>query len=123
MKVRGRLADRSELIAEVAIQGSEPFRKLHRTSPMCVETHNPVIHILHLRRFDERVRQVLARWLEGVIDLEAAARLDQRADNLDLPIEECCPPIRSPPPEYAEASLLRAGAKHAGADETTGACA
>jgi len=64
------------LIAEVAIQGFEPFRKLHITFPICVETHNPVINILHLGRLDERVRKVLASWLERVIDLKAAARLD-----------------------------------------------
>ena len=53
MKVRGRLTNRGELIAEVAIEGFKPFRKLHATLPIFVESHNPIINILHLGRLDK----------------------------------------------------------------------
>ena len=53
MKVRGRLTNRGELIAEVAIDGFKPLGKLHATLPMFVKSYNPIINILYLGQLDK----------------------------------------------------------------------
>src|SRR5271163_3485482 len=62
-----RLADASELIAEVAIERLKPVRQFDHCFAAGIGCDITVIDILHLRRFDGRVVEVFVGGIERVI--------------------------------------------------------
>src|SRR6266478_8129191 len=42
-------SDARQLITELLVEGSEPSRKLHYGFTLCIQVHDPVVDVLHVR--------------------------------------------------------------------------
>jgi hypothetical protein len=65
-----RLADRCELIAEVAIQRLEIFGQGDPDVAVGVQRRDTVVDVHHVGRFDERVIEIFIGGVEGIVDFE-----------------------------------------------------
>src|SRR5579859_1007056 len=64
-----KLADRCELVTEVAIKRLKVVRHRHDSLAVRVRCHVAIVDVLHVWRLDEGVRQVLILRIERMIDL------------------------------------------------------
>jgi hypothetical protein len=63
-------ADDGKLVPEIAVQSGEVFGQLDEGIAIGIRRRIAVIDIHHVRRFDERVREIFVFGIERVIDLE-----------------------------------------------------
>src|SRR5262249_57044924 len=82
-----RSADGRQKITEIPIERTEPIRQGHDRLAPGVQLRNPIVDVLHIRRFDERVRKELVGGIERMIDLERAAAFRQISGDLNIAIE------------------------------------
>ncbi len=85
------LADDSELIAEIAVQGFKPIRQMNYGIALRIGDHVAVVDVHHVRRFDEGVVEVLIGGIERVIDLERTAGFGEFAVNIHVSVEPRSP--------------------------------
>ena len=81
-----------ELIAEVAVEGFEPFGHVDDSESLRVGGYVAVVDVHHVGRFDEGVIEVLVGGIDGVIDLERAGSLGEIAVDVDVAEEEAAKP-------------------------------
>jgi hypothetical protein len=72
-----KLTDNGELISEIPIQGLKPFGQIDHRDSFAVSGHIAIVDIHHVRRFDERMIEVLVGRIEWVVDLEGTAGLSE----------------------------------------------
>src|SRR5271163_3534940 len=82
-----RLADASELIAEVAIERLKPVRQFDHCFAAGIGCDITVIDILHLRRFDGRVVEVFVGGIERVIYMHGSNGPNDTARDINLALE------------------------------------
>src|SRR5262245_45311106 len=75
----GKGADDGELVTKVLIQGFKPIRQNDGGVALGIRRGGAVIDVHHVRRFHERMREVLVLRVERVVDLERAAAFCQVA--------------------------------------------
>src|SRR5579863_8231969 len=85
---RSKATNTSELVAEIAVQHAEPVRHLDSCLTVCVQRGHAVIDVLHVRRLDERMVEVLICWIERVIDFERTTCLREVAIDVDIAVEK-----------------------------------
>ncbi len=81
---RSIAAKTGQLVAKVAVEGFEPAGKFDSRLPTGIEHDDAIIDVLHLRRLHEGVGEILAGWIEGMIDLEGSRALGQRPLYIDI---------------------------------------
>src|SRR5579863_2218244 len=67
---RGKSANASELIAEVAVEYTEPLRHLNDGLAVRIERCHTVINVLHVGRLDEGVVEIFVSRIERMVNLE-----------------------------------------------------
>lgn len=87
---RGIATQAGQLVAEIAIERSEPVRQGHDSLTIGIEDGHSIIDILHIWGLYKGVVQALVRRVERMIDQEAAATLREGAGHIDSPIKQCC---------------------------------
>src|SRR5262249_27884545 len=61
--------------------GLDPFRQLHGRRALDIQRHEPVIHVLHIRRFNGGMTEIFVRRIKRVLNTEELAlRLDGTRD-------------------------------------------
>src|SRR2546425_10067444 len=81
---RSIAAKTGQLVAKVAVEGLEPVGEFNARFSAGIEQHNAIIEVLHLRRLHEGVGEILAGWIERMIDLEGPRALGQGAPHVEI---------------------------------------
>jgi hypothetical protein len=84
----GKLADRRQLIAEIAVQRFEPAGQRDRGVAPAVGDDGAVVDVFHVRGFDEGVIQVLVGRVQRMVDLERSAGLGKIAVHQHIAVFE-----------------------------------
>lgn len=83
-----RLADRCELIAEVAIQRLEILGQGDPDFAIRVHRGDAVVDVHHVGRFDEGVVEIFVSGIERIVDFERAAALGDIAGNCEVSLDD-----------------------------------
>src|SRR5437764_3844201 len=81
-------SDSVKLVTEILIQGAEIIWHGHHRFTLFIQGHGAVIDVLHVRRLNKGVVEVLVSRIQGVIDLERAATLSEIAIYLNVAAEQ-----------------------------------
>src|SRR5579863_563555 len=85
------LADYGELIAEIAVQGFKPIRQRNYGIALRIGDHVAVVDVHHVRRFDERVVEILVGGIERMIDLARTTGFGEIAVDIHVSVEPRSP--------------------------------
>src|SRR5579864_1653946 len=70
VQIGARSADRGQLIAEVPVQGLEIAGEFDPGFAVSIQHGHAVVQVLHIRRFNVGVHQILVGWIERMVNLE-----------------------------------------------------
>src|SRR5262249_55521621 len=73
VEIWSRSADRRELITEVAVKSIKPPRQLDPRFAILIQDRITVVDVHHVRRFNERVREILVGRIQRMVNFECAA--------------------------------------------------
>jgi hypothetical protein len=95
-------ADDGELIAEVSVESLEVLRHFDDGIPVVIGNYSAVVDVLHVRRFNEGVIEVLVFRIDWMIYLERAASFREIARYIDIAYKMAC--IAVDGAEFAQSS-------------------
>src|SRR6202041_1237204 len=90
------LAYDRELIAKIAVEGFEPFRKGDESVALGVGDYVAVVDVHHVGRLHKRVIEVFVRRIERMVDLERTAILREIPIDIHVSVEPGSEPAGTP---------------------------
>src|SRR5579863_3323796 len=83
-----KLTDDGELVAEIPVEHIEPIWQRDSCQTGAVRGDVAVVNVLHVRRFDEGVVEVLIGRIERVIDMELSTCFGKLPVDVDIAVEK-----------------------------------